>query len=463
MALERLMGSDFLPYKNNNIWSLPSAILDQVARGLKLILPEFVLPYQSLPYLMATYKQHKSKYRWLTNAFQTVFSNIATLLTITSKVVLESFQTWAQTRVVGYKNFLRVDTNMYWIVDSIIDATLNLPDQILDIFVANICRCYESISLHGPDNLLDAVTFVTSMAFKQAATSHPRSMTNIWVRVAKDGSPATARWATCCPHYGTWVEFPLQRLLKLHEWLMNNCFLTLGDRVWHQCTGFPMGFSCSPIWCNIYLLSYKAKFIQRLAKLGRIDLLVKFQHVYRYIDDVCLLNVHNPRDFLSPTQPRTEDNPFWIYPLNVLDIKEETSAFSAMTPGKGIATHFMNLHIQINELQPSLFGLRKFDKRRSLPFTYTQYIKFKSNRAVHQAYNIAVSQLVPILYISSSVTAAMDEIMILISTMNVNRFYKPRLLRIINQFLARNHFPGVRFNTQEILSSLHSQGDYTIQ
>jgi hypothetical protein len=42
---------------------------------------------------MATYKQHKSKYRWLTNAFQTVFSNIATLLTITSKVMLESFKT----------------------------------------------------------------------------------------------------------------------------------------------------------------------------------------------------------------------------------------------------------------------------------------------------------------------------------------------------------------------------------
>jgi hypothetical protein len=180
---------------------------------------------------------------------------------------------------------------------------------------------------------------------------------SIWVRVAKDGSSAVARLATCCPHYGIWVEFPLQRLLNLHEWLMNNCFLTLGDRVWHQCTGIPMGFSCSPIWCNIYLLSYEAKFIQCLAKLGRIDLLIKFQHVYRYIDDICLLNIHNPRDFLFPTQPRTDDNPFWIYPLNVLDIKEETSAFSAMTPRKGIAAHFMNLDIQINELQPNLFGL----------------------------------------------------------------------------------------------------------
>jgi hypothetical protein len=68
--------------------------------------------------------------------------------------------------VVGYKNILRVDTNMYWIIDSVVDATLNLPDQILDIFVADICCCYESIPLQGPDNLLEAITFVTSMAFK---------------------------------------------------------------------------------------------------------------------------------------------------------------------------------------------------------------------------------------------------------------------------------------------------------
>ena len=142
----------------------------------------------------------------------------------------------------------------------------------------------------------------------------------MWVKFAPDGSLAVAKWATQKPAYGCWSEFPAARLLSLHQWLMLNCYLTLGDRVWLQCTRIPMGFSCSPIWCNFYLMSYEIKFIQHLAKLGHCDLLAKFKHAFRYIDDLCLFNIQNPCDFLSQNQVRTDDNPFWIYPLNVLEI-----------------------------------------------------------------------------------------------------------------------------------------------
>jgi hypothetical protein len=47
------------------------------------------------------------------------------------------------------------------------------------------------------------------------------------------------------------------------------------------------------------LLFHETKFIQRLARLGRQDLLSKFQHAFWYIDDLCLLNVMNPCDHLS--------------------------------------------------------------------------------------------------------------------------------------------------------------------
>ena len=417
MALQRLMCNDFLPCKVGQVWQLPTAILDQVTVDLRDILPEFLPPYQALPYLMATFKQHKGKYKWLTNAFQTVFSNIALLLTITSKVILDTLKTWACLKNQSYKNFLQVDTSIFWIVDSVIDTALNLPTKINDIFVADICRCYETIPLHGQDNIMTAIQFLTGLAYKQAASAHPRAITSIWVRITSDGSPASAKWATHQPQYGSWVQLSQNRLIKLHTWLLSNCFIILGDRVWKQCTGIPMGFSCSPIWCNLYLASYEIQFIQRLARLGRVDLLSKFKHAFRYIDDLCFINVQNPRDFLSPTQPRTQENPYWIYPLNVLEIKEETTSFSLENPGKGICAHFMNMELQVNEANPSLFSFKKFDKRRSLPFAYTQYIKFHSNRTVHQAYNIVVSQLLPILYISNSDAAALAEINILISTM----------------------------------------------
>ena len=183
---------------------------------------------------------------------------------------------------------------------------------------------------------------------------------------------------------------------------MSNCYVSLGDRIWRQCIGIPMGFSCSPVWCNMYLLSYEIRFIQRLANLGRRDLLSKFQTPFRYIDDLCLINVQNPRDFLSPEQPRLDSNPYWIYPLNILEIKEETANFSILDKQKGVLAQFMNVELKVNEECPKQYTYKKYDKRRGLPFEYTQYIKFRSNRPVQQAYNICISQVLPIIYISNN-------------------------------------------------------------
>jgi hypothetical protein len=90
----------------------------------------------------------------------------------------------------------------------------------------------------------------------------------------------------------------------------------------------------------MYLLSFEMKFIQHLAKLGHSNLLANFKHAFKYVDDLCLFNVQNPCDFLSPNQLRIDDNPFWIYPLNVLKIKEETTSFFQSIPEKGILAYF---------------------------------------------------------------------------------------------------------------------------
>ena len=77
-----------------------------------------------------------------------------------------------------------------------------------------------------------AITFVTSLAYKQVASTQPKAVTSIWVRIAFDGSHASAKWAIHQPQYGPWIQLTQNRLIKLHTWLLNNCFLTLGDRVW---------------------------------------------------------------------------------------------------------------------------------------------------------------------------------------------------------------------------------------
>jgi hypothetical protein len=106
--LERLLGVDFVPCKTNLIWILPSQILDQVSQDLKRIIAKSPPPYQTLPYLMATFKQHKGKYRWLINAYCTMFSTIAILLIINSKLLLETFKEWGQSKKKVTKLFFKL-------------------------------------------------------------------------------------------------------------------------------------------------------------------------------------------------------------------------------------------------------------------------------------------------------------------------------------------------------------------
>lgn len=454
LALERLSSQDFTPCRDQSGWELQSYILKETTVQLHGLIPELQVTFQSLPYLMATYKLHKGKYRWLTNAFQTIYSNLAHLLTIASMLILDTVKNWAADTCAGYANFLRCKTSLYWLINSVTEMVLNLPVKMHDIFVADITRCFESIPLHGPDNLLDAVSSVIKIAYRQARKTHPRATPLIWIRVDQNGMAARAVWGTSQPAYGEYFSLNEARLISLHAWLMTHCHVALGDRVWTQTLGIPMGFSCSPLWCNVYLLSYEIKFIQRLARLGRVDLMSRFKYAFRYIDDLCWVNNSTPMDFLDPEQPRTNENPFWIYPLNVIEIKCEVTRYAQDNPTRGLAAHFMNLEISISDDVTGSFETCKFDKRRELPFSYTQYIKFKSNRPIRQSYSVAVSQTVPILYLSSSVQAALREINILINTMTTNGFQCHRLHETIIRFLTNGHFPGIKFDIQALITSL---------
>ena len=331
---------------------------------------------------------------------------------------------------------------------------LNLPSQINDIYVADITRCYETIPLTGPDNLIDAIAYVIKLGFKQAKSHHPRAIPMIWVRVNSEGQAVNAQWAISKLAYGECFAFSADRLIEIHSWLMKSCYVNLGDRVWKQILGIPMGFSCSPLWCNTYLLYYEITFILRLARLGRSDLLIKFQTAFRYIDDLCWLNSGNPSDFLCPQEPRHEDNPMWVYPLNVLEIKPEVSQFLQSLPSRGIKAHFMNLEITLSDEQNGQFVTCKFDKRRDLPFAYTQYIMFYANRPIKQSYNIAVSQTVPILYLSSTIEAAACEVNLIIATMVRNGFQEKRVRLIILQFLQPNPFLGLKFNLDMLVAQI---------
>ena len=453
-ALLRLNSPDFEPCKSDATWESIEHVTQKVKTELHSLLPQLPTHEDELPYIMGIYKVHKKKYRWISNAFGTLYVNIATLLTISTMALLEEVKEWATNTVKGYRNFLGINTSVYWVIDSINDFTLNIPETINNIYVADITRCFESIPISGKDTLYEAMEFITQIGISNLKRKHPRSETLLWIKINEKGITTKAVWASTCPRYGDWFPITIPKFLQIHKWVTTNCYVRLGDQVWKQILGIPMGFSCSPLWCNLYLMSYEIKFIQRLARLGKTTILTKFKHAFRYIDDLCWVNVGEAMLFLDPTQPRHVDNPLWIYPLDIIEIKTEVSKFSTIHPKCGIIAHFMNVLITITDENSGKFVMQKYDKRRELPFRYSQYIKFRSNRPVKQAYNIVISQTVPILYLSSNTEVALHEINTLITTLSANGFRISKLRQIVTLFLSKNHFPAIRFSKDQLLQRI---------
>lgn len=69
----------------------------------------------------------------------------------------------------------------------------------------------------------------------------------LWVKTNAKGITLRAVWASSTPKHGNWFPLTITKFLMLHKWLTTNCFVRLGDRVWKQILGIPMGFSCSPL------------------------------------------------------------------------------------------------------------------------------------------------------------------------------------------------------------------------
>lgn len=81
-----------------------------------------------------------------------------------------------------YKWFGNHVANLYWVINSLLDFTLNLPDKIHSLYMADITHYYESITLTGVDNLLDALQFLIKLAFNQHHLNHCKEQV-IWVHI----------------------------------------------------------------------------------------------------------------------------------------------------------------------------------------------------------------------------------------------------------------------------------------
>ena len=158
------------------------------------------------------------------------------------------------------------------------------------------------------------------------------------------------------------------------EYLIDNIYVSIGNRVYRQCVGIPMGTDCAPLLANLCLFYYKYKYMKNLIK-DNIILAKKFNNTMRYIDDLLTLN---------NTQFDAAIQDIHVYPQE-LQLKKTTESATALS--------YLDVLITIDN---GRYSTAVFDKRDSLTFNIVNFPHLSSNIPSKPAYGVYISQLVRI-------------------------------------------------------------------
>ena len=135
--------------------------------------------------------------------------------------------------------------------------------------------------------------------------------------------------------------FDADKVKECLTFLIRNAYFRVGDRVFRQVIGIPMGSDPAPFFANLFLFYYECEYVKKLSREKKTALAKKFKHIFRFIDDLIAVNDSNEFEKLFKE----------IYPPMLELKKENVSNFSAS---------FLDLFISIVNRR---FDYKLFDKR----------------------------------------------------------------------------------------------------
>ena len=168
------------------------------------------------------------------------------------------------------------------------------------------------------------------------------------------------------------TSFTKQQIKSLTSHLIKETYFQVGNLLFHQCIGIPMGIDPAPFWANLHLYVYESDFITSLisSDKGRA---IKFRYAIRFIDDEC--NLNDDGEFGRSYQE--------IYPEE-LELKCEHH---------GTHATFLDLEIYIVD---GIFVYKLFDKRNDFPFFIVRMPDLSGNIPSHVFYGSVMSEFLRI-------------------------------------------------------------------
>ena len=146
--------------------------------------------------------------------------------------------------------------------------------------------------------------------------------------------------------------------------------IKIGNHLFRQCIGIPMGTNCAPLLANLFLYSYEVEFLRSMKKSNK-KLAKAFNSTSRYIDDI--ISINNPRfkQFLK-------------------DIYPEELVVSEALESKNVVS-YLDLLIDISNGD---LVCSNFDKRDIFDFDIVNFPDLSGNIPTAPAYDTYISQLI---------------------------------------------------------------------
>ena len=319
-----------------------------------------------LPHIILFPKFHKPVFsqRFIVSYASCMIKPLARLLTKGLKAIYN--------QICSYSNMIFKVTgiNRNWIIKNN-EPLLECLNSYLNSERARNIQTFDFTTLYTSlkhDEIKEALKSVVKLAFKHSKRKFIAIYNSsfAWVNKTKENT----------------FRFDEKSLLESIDFLMDNCYFTLGDMIFKQIIGVPMGVDPGPYIANLTLWFYENKYLERLYKLDYFCA-KRLNNSFRLIDDITSIN--SDGIFHSHAQN--------IYPSSLILNKENESDFSA---------NVLDLNIKVKDCK---FEIELYDKRENFPFDIVQYIDKASNVSRITYFGVFISQVIRYYRICNNLTS----------------------------------------------------------
>ena len=271
----------------------------------------------------------------------------------------------------------------YWIIQNR-EPVLN---AVKKSFARRSAKCLSSFDFSTlytkipHDKLIDVLNKVIEFVYKGGTRNRisiHKSGNASWVKGSTKSSPFYTKEST----------------IAAVSYLIKNSYFKLGNKLFRQDIGIPMGSDPSPAFANLFLFHYESSWLKSIKKNNSI-LARKFGQVFRYIDDLLALN--DGQSFENFHKD--------IYPVELQLNKENENSTS---------TNFLDLHISIEN---GVFRTSLYDKRDDFGFRITRLPYRESNIPYKMFYSSIAAESLRICRASSTSNSAKTSIRTLVDRM----------------------------------------------